>query len=533
MERPLQQSTSWPPILPANSSWHDIVALQLKPWRRGIDINKFLRDSRRLRGLIHPPAAALVDTRSWSTTKLGARWVGHHSSRAEAVLNLFRLTQRRAIENGRPLPHITFVLVVSDGHGATAAGFNATACSCTRESNCCYPHVDAAPEVAPAAPSFATLYCRHAYDVSVPTIIDDLISDTRSKGSIAQSLRKWVSLGDSQPWDSRERTAFFVGDDKAHRPAVLRAGKLHSDLFDVHRAVSTDKMNRVPFSRHAKHKATIYAHGFHFNSVRWRRLSLLGGAVIAEEGPCKEWWQLLAKPWQHYAPTHETFSDVVDIARKLLDPSFDGQAWRMASNLKALGLRALSADGIMDYLEALWREYARLQALGLHEASGSRSVDDDKEQPLPPSASSSGMEPPLVGPDDPGMSHSAKWKCTGWPADASVGGDEARCLHGNTLQDGFEYSHNSKRGSKNARCVGACTCCRRSKQKQQRAIVTSEGDPPLTPRSTAADSSAESAADGDDDDLYAPVGTPCERWCDVRLAVCRGKTCRPRGFGRG
>ena len=71
-------------------------------------------------------------------------------------------------------------MVLSDGHGATAREFNGSACTCTSEARCCDPAIDAPPAQAPAAPAFATLYCRHAYDVSVPTIIEDLLDTVQA-----------------------------------------------------------------------------------------------------------------------------------------------------------------------------------------------------------------------------------------------------------------------------------------------------------------------------------------------------------------
>ncbi len=55
------------------------------------------------------------------------------------------------------------------------------------------------------------------------------------------------------------------------------------------------------------------------------------------------------------------------------------------------------------------------------------------------------------------------WRCTTWPAGAELGGDEARCLHGNKLADGFVYAHNRARGTPSASCgvQARCTCCRR------------------------------------------------------------------------
>jgi len=317
--------------------------------------------------------------------------------------------------------------------------------------------MDAPAADAPPAPSFATLHCRHSYDVSVPTIIDDLL-DTRTAFSIQASLQKWLAIGERQPWETRSRRAFFVGDDKAYRPAVLRIGRAHSDLLATHRAVSTDTRHRLPFSEHAKYKATIYAHGFHFNSVRSRRLALLGGALIAEEGPCKEYWQMLAKPWQHYAPTRETFSDLRETAARLLEPSNDAEARAMAERLKALALRTFSPSGLMDYLEQLWRLYAELQQRAPSSSSSSSPAADSSPSAAEPATS--GGAPRTSG-RSAGPSRASEWKCTGWPADASEGSDRVRCLLGNRKGDAYEYGHNKQRGTRQALCKGGCACCRR------------------------------------------------------------------------
>ena len=472
----------WPPIFAPNATWHDVVALQLRPWRmRGsIDVAAFLRETNNLRSLAHPPNAAVVDSDGWRVLRVGARWVGHHAARAEAVLNLFRLAQRRALRAGRPLPRIRFVLVLSDGHGATARGFNASGCTCTRESTCeaACTRVDAPPSDAPAAPSFATLHCRHSFDVSVPTIIDDLLKDTRTTAGIDASIHKWLAMGEARPWDVRERRAFFVGDDKAHRPKVIRAGQAHSDLLATHRAVSTDPRARLPFGEHTKYKAAVYAHGFHFNSVRWRRLALLGGAVIAPEGPCKEWWQMLARPWVHYAPTTATFSDLPEVAKALLHPSNDRAAHAMANELRDLALRSFRPPGLLEYIDTLWRAYAELQHLPPSAASREPA---SRRPSSAPSSTSSWLGEAWPSPSAPlaprragsllknwlhgGLTAKA-WRCTSFPANASVGGDEARCLYGNRRNDGHEYGYNRKRGTRQAMCSGPCTCCRRVRRAQ-------------------------------------------------------------------
>ncbi len=373
---------TWPPLLPANASWAEVVALQLAPWASsGIDLNQLLRDSNRFRRPPAPgpegaPTVALVDTAGWRVERLGSRWVAHHSSRAAAVLNLFRLTQRRAHAANRPLPRIRFALVVSDGHGTVDPRFN-TSCTCKTEATCCDPKFSvAAARRRPSAPAFATLHCRHSWDVSVPAIIDDLIPDgaTSSERHVNAAVSRWLSLGDSRPWEAREPRAFFVGDDKGYRARAIRIGRERPDLFESHRAVSS-RAGALPFSLHARYRATVYAHGIHHNSERWRRLALLAGVVHAEESPCKEWWQLLARPWRDYAPTDERFTDLAQVAARVLAPEAEREARAMAAAQRRLALRAFRSDGLLDYLEELWRQYARLAQRGLDALQESEGGD--------------------------------------------------------------------------------------------------------------------------------------------------------------
>ena len=64
--------------------------------------------------------------------------------------------------------------------------------------------------------------------------------------------------------------------------------------------------------------------------------------------------------------------------------------------------------------------------------------------------------------------HAPPWRCTTWPAEAHVGGDEARCLHGKSSHDGYDYIHNLHRGTARAACGmhAKCTCCRRPLAKR-------------------------------------------------------------------
>lgn len=65
------------------------------------------------------------------------------------------------------------------------------------------------------------------------------------------------------------------------------------------------------------------------------------------------------------------------------------------------------------------------------------------------------------------------WHCTDWPAGPEAGSDEARCLHGNTRNDGFLYVHNRHRGSASAICgkSAKCTCCRQPARLHLRATT--------------------------------------------------------------
>lgn len=302
-----------------------------------------------------PPAVALVESHTWVARRVGSKaWVPHHHGRLRALLGLFKLVQQRT---RTPLPRIRFLVVLSDGRGTVSPEFDPR-CTCVTEATCCEVNLTVARSMAPAAPVFATNVCRHSWDVSVPMIIDDLLQ-TSSARTVRSTFERWLAMG-AVPFGKRTRKVFFVGDDKAYRGRALTAGRRAPDLFDVVESSSINATTRVPFDRHAHYQATVYAHGYHFNSVRMRRLALMGGVVIAEEGPCREWWTMRAKPWVHYVPTTETFSDLEARARQILAPSNATRAATMAQKLRSLGIEALSLEGLTGYIEALWREYGQL-----------------------------------------------------------------------------------------------------------------------------------------------------------------------------
>ena len=55
---------------------------------------------------------------------------------------------------------------------------------------------------------------------------------------------------------------------------------------------------------------------------------------------------------------------------------------------------------------------------------------------------------------------SRQLRCTNFPPGTEGMADVARCLHGNSLRDGFRYAYNRYRGTPHASCHGACSCCR-------------------------------------------------------------------------
>ena len=197
--------------------------------------------------------------------------------------------------------------------------------------------------------------------------------------------------------------------------------------------------------------------------------------------------------WVHYAPTSETFDDLVETTRWLLAPENDAKAQRMGTALKELALRHLRPSGLLAYLSELWRQYAALQgAMPSHPPQvgtvlSPREPDDHAAAQSLPTHPRDGHDlrrntARLPNePDEPEKSaprqhtnrhngavptwrhHGARglaWQCTSWPAGPEVGDDRARCLWGNRRADGFYYGHNRHRGTRAALCGGACTCCR-------------------------------------------------------------------------
>jgi hypothetical protein len=120
------------------------------------------------------------------------------------------------------------------------------------------------------------------------------------------------------------------------------------------------RQTALPFSTHLKYSALVYSHGFCFQSSRWRGFALMGAVVVAEEAPCKEWWQLLLRPHEHYVPTTETFSDLLAATARAVHPQRQDEMARLAAAQREVALRALSGRGLLDYTEELWRQYAAL-----------------------------------------------------------------------------------------------------------------------------------------------------------------------------
>ena len=82
---------------------------------------------------------------------------------------------------------------------------------------------------------------------------------------------------------------------------------------------------------------------------------------------------------------------------------------------------------------------------------------DEQQSPL------SSWSSPRLAASTPAERQGPKLRCTIWPAGSDGLPDAARCAHGDKLQDGYKYFHNSGRGTRHAVCgeKAACTCCRR------------------------------------------------------------------------
>ena len=198
----------------------------------------------------------------------------------------------------------------------------------------------------PAAPAFATMYA-DMRDVSVPMIIDDLL-DTAARPPWMRRCAsgcRWAT-----PNRTREGAARFL----------WATGKPTGQTQFATAAAIPSFSTPMPSARTAPH-----AGPFQSTPATWRRctrmgitstlsaarLAPLGGAGIAEEAPCKEWWSLRARPGPLCADARDA-RRLVAVARRLPDVTFDANARAMAA-ARALGLRSFAPDGLVAYVETL------------------------------------------------------------------------------------------------------------------------------------------------------------------------------------
>ena len=347
--------------------WDLLVNTSLVAWQSsGIDVDRLLAETSRMsrspahRGYyVAPQQSALIDTRNWKYTPIGSRaWVPHHNARLQELILLMKMTQKRVLLEGRhPLPPIRFIFVLNDGHGILYD--QKYECTCTSLDTCCNPQDGFGNSSRPPAPVWSATQCvNFGWDVSVPHAFGDFLPNTYSK-ELARNARAWHELGIATSYSNRKFQAFFVGDRKAYRTNIFKVASKNKGLLHAHEAVSVDPMRRIPFETHINYSIAIYAHGFHFYSARWRRLALLGGTVIAEESPCKEWWQMMLKAGVHYVSTKEDFSDLEASIHKVLNTDIE-KLVEMAEKQRVFAKYALSPTGLTDYIETLWRMYASL-----------------------------------------------------------------------------------------------------------------------------------------------------------------------------
>ena len=209
-----------------------------------------------------------------------------------------------------------------------------------------------------AAPVLGNIKCNDS-SVSFPLTLHDQFGFGHPNYG-GMSLQRYheryaesVGWGGRQPFENKTGTAFFSADhgaaDRGNRAAIF---KLKSPYL-------RPEKKSVDQNYYAKYQYNIYAYGHCGWSRRIHELALMDTVVLMEHSICREFFHGIFEPGVDHIPVAEDFSDLVEkLQASVTTPE---AAARMGKRWGERGRAMFSLECILDYVEALLREYARLQ----------------------------------------------------------------------------------------------------------------------------------------------------------------------------
>lgn len=176
---------------------------------------------------------------------------------------------------------------------------------------------------------------------------------------------------DMQQWQWHEFNKFYKGAPCGrHKLQII--GRDHPDLVDF---VNTDNSSaKLSMERQEDmFKYIISAEGHGGWADRLFELMFYDVGVIVQEHPCKEWFEDMFFPFQHYIPVSNDFSNV--LGRISWAERHPNQIENMIRSKINRAKRILSRRGIITFSTLMWTRYAEIQQYPIIRRNGTVRLD--------------------------------------------------------------------------------------------------------------------------------------------------------------
>lgn len=330
-----EEAELWDTLVEAQCQldWTPEVKVQLANWKdTGISLEQIEKYCVR-RSLRVSVVGGVIRAAHWSFSNAGA-------ARAVCFLWLVQMAILRAQAAGRVFPDVELVLQPGDGSQSTV----------TR------PYQWENP-----GPLFGSVKCGSDASVAVPMSLHDQFG---SYGSGAMSLKMYarstqrLSDWDEVDWGDKTAQLFFSAGSHPGKKAAYKRG-FREKLFDIKSPLFKTIYEEVEMTESSKYRYLVYAYGRCGWSRRVHELAFFHAAVFMEASNCTEFFMPKFEPMVDHVPVKEDFSDLQDKVEALHKQPEDAR--RLADAWRTKGKQIFSIECILDYIELLLNEYAKLQ----------------------------------------------------------------------------------------------------------------------------------------------------------------------------
>lgn len=173
-------------------------------------------------------------------------------------------------------------------------------------------------------------------------------------------------------WHFVEFNEFYKGAPCGRRQLEL-IGQDRPDVVDFKDTDSTNcKLSMAEQENLFKYIISAEGHGGWAD--RLYELLLYDVGLIVQQHPCKEWYEEMFFPWQHFIPVANNFSNL--LGRIEWAEHHPHAVEDMARSRIARAKHVLSKEGIITFSTVLWTLYADLQMYPIVRREGSVALAD-------------------------------------------------------------------------------------------------------------------------------------------------------------